>query len=1120
MIGSIISSVVTNQPSSLQISLGILMSDHKALIKELSKYNVTCTYDETRRFRRSAAAQASKANLLAGVSDCSLGGLVQVIIDNFDTEISSQNCRLQCHYMAMLITQYQAHMNRLDGLDPSPTIPRLTKEEMKIPIACETPITTYKGPKKPDMPLAAAYKVELGQEHVTTQLVSLARARDIDFAFLEDIVLKEGTPEYNGYNTRVCRETGMTPAPKSAYSYLPLLNMKPTDPTAVLTSITRGIELTRDANQDILVITADAAIYKIIVDISFHQPDLLGSMVALLGGMHLLMDFVSCIGTLTTDCGLKEVLSTTFGSVDKMLSGKKYPQNVRALRLLSEELLRPILESETITSMEDLEEELQKRSLQSRTSKMWISVVIRPVLIIMLYCRSSHESDWLLHLKATEMMLLPYMFAAHKYNYSRYGLYYVRSMTRLHPDILAQFCKGQQSLHHTAGLWNGQWSDMFIETTWMRKGHGPGGIIGNTEKPQTMATWVYSMDAVMTLTGDLKRMGDHDEKETQEKHKEEFPSRINQDGDDRRAIRQALATFIDPLDPESHGGGSLLNIVSGKVADPEVNVDNSIDLGKVMLTEFESSWPEGFQASISKQVVTFAEKKKRLKVAGQDVVNPEAIYNRVIGLLVSQRDLDLEAVFATELTAYPPSMFEADGTMRTTGKSTLKTNLQVETSQRHVLNPTAIVVDVSALLWTIAWPVHGTVTTFITTFKQWLSEKLDKSDIYLCFDRYHEYSIKSSTRTSRSTTARVFKLNLQTPLPPRDAVLKNYTNKVQLNKLLYEQILTDDAYLQVVTNSHALVVTGEEPVPTQVHKGQKSARRDIISSLEEADSMIAQQVVAIGTDPDARVLALADDTDVFVLLLFFYGHCSLNSAIYMQSPVYGRHCIDINATHLKHSAIVPDLLAIHALSGCDSVAATYGIGKTTALKVASKGHRLNFLGDLTVDVTQVVKQATEFMAASYGVKECSSMTECRQHVWAQKTGKSSSAPKLWSLPPTTEAFHENVLRAHLQVANWRATLLGEPPSMDPVQFGWEADHVNKGLTPQNMCHGTAYAPPHVLKLVRCGCDSEKSCRGGNCGCMSRQLSCTIFCTCCASFGMCHNPFNKKDAEVDTLEDDY
>ncbi|KAG0715704.1 hypothetical protein GWK47_011350 [Chionoecetes opilio] len=102
-------------------------------------------------------------------------------------------------------------------------------------------------------------------------------------------------------------------------------------------------------------------------------------------------------------------------------------------------------------------------------------------------------SDWLLHLKATEMML-PYMFAAHKYNYSRYGLYYVRSMTRIQPDILAKFYKGQQSLRHTAGLWNGEWSDMFIETTWMRKGHGPGGIIGNTENPKR---WPHGSTAWM-----------------------------------------------------------------------------------------------------------------------------------------------------------------------------------------------------------------------------------------------------------------------------------------------------------------------------------------------------------------------------------------------------------------------------------------------------------------------------------------------------------------------------------------------------------------------------------------------------------------------------------------------
>ena len=55
------------------------------------------------------------------------------------------------------------------------------------------------------------------------------------------------------------------------------------------------------------------------------------------------------------------------------------------------------------------------------------------------------------------------MFAAHKYNYGRYGLFYVRSMTWLGPEILDRFCRGEQSLHHTAGIYNGQWSDMFID---------------------------------------------------------------------------------------------------------------------------------------------------------------------------------------------------------------------------------------------------------------------------------------------------------------------------------------------------------------------------------------------------------------------------------------------------------------------------------------------------------------------------------------------------------------------------------------------------------------------------------------------------------------------------------
>ena len=78
---------------------------------------------------------------------------------------------------------------------------------------------------------------------------------------------------------------------------------------------------------------------------------------------------------------------------------------------------------------------------------------------------------------------------------------------------------------------------------------------------------------------------------------------------------------------------------------------------------------------------------------------------------------------------------------------------------------------------------------------------------------------------------------------------------------------------------------------------------------------------------------------------------------------------------------------------------------------------------MAASVTQLTKEAKAFIAPCYGMKNFSSMTGCRQRVWAQKTGK-ATAPRLCSLPPTTESFHENVLRAHLQVENWPAAVTG------------------------------------------------------------------------------------------------
>ena len=77
---------------------------------------------------------------------------------------------------------------------------------------------------------------------------------------------------------------------------------------------------------------------------------------------------------------------------------------------------------------------------------------------------------------------------------------------------------------------------------------------------------------------------------------------------------------------------------------------------------------------------------------------------------------------------------------------------------------------------------------------------------------------------------------------------------------------------------------------------------------------------------------MADDTDVYILLLHYYSQKELSIPMFMESSVHGRQTTDIRATAKEHANILPNLLAAHGLTGCDTVAPCYGIGKMKILK--------------------------------------------------------------------------------------------------------------------------------------------------------------------------------------------
>ena len=140
-----------------------------------------------------------------------------------------------------------------------------------------------------------------------------------------------------------------------------------------------------------------------------------------------------------------------------------------------------------------------------------------------------------------------------------------------------------------------------------------------------------------------------------------------------------------------------------------------------------------------------------------------------------------------------------------------------------------------------------------------------------------------------------------------------------------------------MTQHHRLVVTDDDAVPTQVSKGRKIPRLDIATTQEEADLIITQQIIHLAKeDGESRVCVLCDDIDVFALLVYLLSREQLQSSMTMESPIHGRSCIDIKETATQHDAIIPAILHLHALTGCDSFAATYGLGKTKTITVARK----------------------------------------------------------------------------------------------------------------------------------------------------------------------------------------
>ena len=162
-----------------------------------------------------------------------------------------------------------------------------------------------------------------------------------------------------------------------------------------------------------------------------------------------------------------------------------------------EEVLRSGVQIQGVTSFVRLVELLEARTGRNRTSKMWTDNLVKTVIIMMNFSRGGHEGNWVLHLLAAEATL-PYFRAADCHNYARYAAFFVHNTKGLDPVMMKKLQHGA-FVRHITGIYNSTWTDMFIETTYMRMWHGQTGAIGVATDYHQMAKWALGCIAECSI---------------------------------------------------------------------------------------------------------------------------------------------------------------------------------------------------------------------------------------------------------------------------------------------------------------------------------------------------------------------------------------------------------------------------------------------------------------------------------------------------------------------------------------------------------------------------------------------------------------------------------------------
>ena len=164
----------------------------------------------------------------------------------------------------------------------------------------------------------------------------------------------------------------------------------------------------------------------------------------------------------------------------------------------------------------------------------------------------------------------------------------------------------------------------------------------------------------------------------------------------------------------------------------------------------------------------------------------------------------------------------------------------------------------------------------------------------------------------------------------------------------------------------------------------------------------------------------------------------------------------------------------HALTGCDTVSAFAGRGKTTAWEswkaFPEVTEAFAELQQMQGDLSELSKSRLErFVVLMYDrTSEATEVNEARKQLFTQKSRT------LENMPPTKAALEQHIKRATYQANIWYKALQPDPQLPSPSDWGW----VKEEMGWQPLRTSLPEASQSCYELIHCGCKK---------GCTTRYL---------------------------------